>query len=48
MVGFVILFCWLALAMVFILFAKLCDNSILLAVGGAMAIMTAMVADITW
>ena len=48
MCGMVILACWLALAVVFCLFGKLCDSPALLATGAIMVLMVALVSDISY
>ena len=48
MCGFVILFCWMAIAIIFILFSRLCESDILLGIGVTMLLMMSMVNDVTY
>jgi len=43
-----ILACWLCLAVIFVLFGKLCDSKVLLGIGAVMILMMAMVSDVTY
>lgn len=48
MVGFMILFCWIALAAVFILFGKLSECNALAIIGAVMILMIAMVDNVAY
>lgn len=48
MTGFVILFCWLALAMIFVAFGKLCESKTLIGIGAVMLLMLCMVGDVSY
>lgn len=48
MIGFVILFCWLGLAVIFMVFGKLCDSKVLIGIGAIMLLMMCMVCDVTY
>lgn len=41
----VVVFCWLALAVVFAIFGSLCDNKAIMGIGAIMLLMLAMVVD---
>lgn len=48
MTGFMILAFWLCLAVIFVLFGKLCDSKVLLSIGAVMILMMAMANDVTY
>jgi len=47
MFGFAILFSWLGLAVIFVVFGKLCNSKVLIGIGATMLLMMSMVSDVT-
>lgn len=46
--GWIIVASWLLLAIVFVLFGKLCDSKVFIGIGAIMLLMTSMVGDVTY